>query len=306
MNRATPSPRIFLLFALLAGLFNAYEYDQDERPCEEDKCSVEIHSDVPRCWIYGDNQNIHYMVPMDGGHHSIPNACRRSNIFSGDGYLVAYPSTGGVVLLRNPLAVDLQHLGLPNTHDTARSAAEDDDLATRMVQLGAQWWPNWDLYFRHSSRVELGFFYDYHFPSRVDVAFPTTGGAWVANFTQDAPRYQYEDKACQSWLPHEPDRWRVKMRYALTMNDKSEVMKDLGGTFYTSVDEVPGLAKTVDGAVGLFEPFGQRLNDMEDNAYRRRFCTYDKDEDEDKNKDTGNEKPQKPRWGIGSLFHELR
>lgn len=98
-----------------------------------------------------------------------------------------------------------------------------------MVQLGAQWWPNWDIYFRHSSRVHDGIFYDYHFPSKVDVAFPTTGGAWVANFTQDAQRYRYEDKVCQSWLPHTPDLWRVKMRYALTMNDKSETMKDLGG-----------------------------------------------------------------------------
>ncbi|KAI1396730.1 hypothetical protein F4819DRAFT_474392 [Hypoxylon fuscum] len=302
MNRAKPTTCIFLLCALLAGISSAYEYDDDLRPCEEDKCFVAIHSDVPRCWIQGDNQNIDYMKPMDGGFHRIPNACRRSNIFGGDGYLVAYPSTGGVVLLRNPLAVDLQYLGLPNTHDTARSPDEDDDLATRMVQLGAQWCPNWDIYFRHSSRVHDGIFYDYHFPSKVDVAFPTTGGAWVANFTRDALRYRYEDKVCQSWLPHEPDLWGVRMRYALTMNDKSEMMKDLGGTFYTSVDEVPGLAKTVHEAVSLFEPFKERLNNMEDDGYRGRFCANYEDED----KDTANEKPEKPRWGLGLLFNELR
>lgn len=254
----------------------------------------------------GNNQNIAYMSPMDGGSHRIPNACRRSNIFGGDGYLVAYPSIGGVVLIKNPSAVDLQHLRLPNTHDTERSPDQDDGLATRMVQLGAHWWPNWDLYFRHSSRVDGGIFYDYHFPPNVDVAFPTTGGAWVANYTRDAVRHQYEDKVCRSWLPHAPDLWGVKMRYALTMDDKSEMIKDLGGTFYASIDEIPGRAKTVGEAVGLFEPFKQRLSNMEDDSYRNRFCTIDEGEDEDNDKGTANEKPFKQRWGIGSLFNELR
>lgn len=86
------------------------------------------------------------------------------------------------------------------------------------------------------------------------------------------------------------------------MNDKSETMKDLGGTFYTSIDEVPGLAKTVHEAVSLFEPFKERLNNMEDNGYRGRFCANYEDE----NKDTADEKPEQPRWGIGSLFNELR
>lgn len=300
-----PHTLVLFLFTLLVALCCAYEYDEAARPCDDDKCFAEIHSDVPRCWIQDGNQIVDYMSPMDGGRHRIPNACRRSNIFGGDGYLVAYPSTGGLVLLKAPSAVDLQHLKLPNTHDTARSADEDDDLASRMVQLGAQWWPNWDMYFRHSSRIDAGIFYDYHFPSKVDVAFPTTGGAWVANFTQDAPRHQYEDKACQEWLPYVPDLWRVKMRYALTMDDKSEMIKDLGGTFYISVDEVPGLAKTVNEAVGLFEPFKQRLLNMEDDAYRRRFCTSE-DKDTDTDKDTANGEHQKPGWGIGSLFRELR
>ncbi|KAK2608888.1 hypothetical protein QQS21_002601 [Conoideocrella luteorostrata] len=75
---------------------------------------------------------------MDGGDHKISNGCWRSNVFGGDGYLVAYPSTGSVVFLRNPSAVDRQYLGLPNTHDATRSQAEDDYLAIRMVQLGAQ------------------------------------------------------------------------------------------------------------------------------------------------------------------------
>ncbi|KAK8119962.1 uncharacterized protein PG998_004588 [Apiospora kogelbergensis] len=296
MIRAKPTTCIFLFFALLVGTCSAYGYDQDSRPCEEDACFVEIHSDAPRCWMSGNNQNIAYMSPMDGGSHRIPNACRRSNIFGGDGYLVAYPSIDGVVLIKNPSAVDLQHLRLPNTHDTERSPDQDDGLATRMVQLGAHWWPNWDLYFRHSSRVDGGIFYDYHFP--LTSTSPSR--------RQAALRHQYEDKVCRSWLPHAPDLWGVKMRYALTMDDKSEMIKDLGGTFYASIDEIPGRAKTVGEAVGLFEPFKQRLSNMEDDSYRNRFCTIDEGEDEDNDKGTANEKPFKQRWGIGSLFNELR
>ncbi|KAK2608889.1 hypothetical protein QQS21_002602 [Conoideocrella luteorostrata] len=92
------------------------------------------------------------------------------------------------------------------------------------------------------------------------------------------------------------------MRYALTMNDKSETMKDMGATFYVSVDEAPGLAKTIDEAVSLFKPFKERLKNMEDNGYRRRFWTNY----EDKDTEMANEKPGNPRWGIGRLFNELR
>lgn len=87
----------------------------------------------------------------------------------------------------------------------------------------------------------------------------------------------------------------------LGMNDKSEIMMDLGGEFYTSVDEVPGLANTVHQAVGLFEPFKERLNNMEDDGHRERFCANHKEDDKDK----ANEKHEKARWGIG-LLNELR
>ena len=78
-------------------------------------------------------------------------------------------------------------------------------------------------------------------------------------------------------------------------------MNQTGATFYTSVDEVPGLAKTVDEAVRLFEPFKERLKNMEDNEYEGRFCTNY----EDKDKDAAEETPEKPRWGIGRLFNQF-
>lgn len=70
----------------------------------------------------------------------------RSNLFNGGhGYLAAYPYIGGIVLAQ-PSAIDLQHLGIPRTHDTKlpvdMDPREEDDLAARMLRLGAHRWPD--------------------------------------------------------------------------------------------------------------------------------------------------------------------
>ncbi len=294
VNLPTCISFIFLLSALVLSETSSSHADGYE-------CFVNVQSDVTECYVQGNNQVCHYIGPLSGGRHSIPNGCMRSNIFGGDGYLAAYPSTGGVVFLKDPSAVDLQHLGLPHTYDTERSRDEDDALAARMVQFGAQWWPNWSLYFKHDGRMEdARIFYDYHMPPDVHVAVPTTGGAWVANFTRDVFRYGDEDAACQPWLPPRPLLWRMKMRYTLTMDDKCEVMKDMGATFHDTLGEVPGIAKTVEDARNLFEPFRERLQKMEDDKYRRRFCTNHVYEDESEDEETADEKP---RWGIWPLFN---
>ncbi|KAK2606048.1 hypothetical protein QQS21_003566 [Conoideocrella luteorostrata] len=309
MIRTKLTTCIFLLFAFLAGISSAYENGKYEIPCEKHECGVDIGTDEARCSVHGDNQYIDYMGLWSSGTFKIPNGCKRSNIFNGDGYLVAYPSTGGLVLLRHPSSVDLQYLGLPHTKDTERSADEDDALATRMVRFGAQWWPNWDLYLRHAGKVNDGTFYDSHFPSDVHVAVPSTGGAWVANFTSDDARWKHketrEELSCESWLPFKPDSWRVKMRYALSMDDKAEMMKDMDATFYDTIDEVSSIAKTIDDAKSLFEPFKERLGKMEDHEYAWRFCRdfEPQGKDDINDKDTAKDKP---RWGIWSLFNELR
>jgi hypothetical protein len=76
---------------------------------------------------------------------------------------VAYPSSGGIVLGYFS-AVELAHLNLSRTKPINRSSdpAEEDDLALRMLRLGAHWWLSWDLYTlhqtdhrRHSLRLPL-------------------------------------------------------------------------------------------------------------------------------------------------------
>lgn len=228
----------------------------------------------------------------------------RSDIFGSDEYLVAYPSTGGIVFLKNLLAVDVQYFGLPNTHNTASGCRIKMANSRRLWSsyLGAQWWPNWDLHFRHSSRIHPGVFYDHHFPPKVDVASPTTGNVRVSNLTQDASQHRYRDEFCWSWLPHTPDLSRAKIPYALAMDNKAEMMKDPGGAFYIPAEEVSGLAKNVDEAIRLFEPFKARLSNIKDDAYRGRFCRGC----EDKNRETANEKLEKPNLGIWSHLNELR
>ncbi|KAI8290477.1 hypothetical protein K4K60_005303 [Colletotrichum sp. SAR11_57] len=83
-----------------------------------------------------------------------PTPPKRSNIFNGSGYLVVRLSTGGIVV-SHPSAVDLVYLGLPRTHDTCISTpAVEDALATRMLRLGAPWWPSWATYITHRKRLD--------------------------------------------------------------------------------------------------------------------------------------------------------
>ena len=64
--------------------------------------------------------------------------------------VTAYPSSGGIVLGYFS-AVELVYLNLSRTKPANRSSdpAEEDDLALRMLRLGAHWWPSWDLYTLH-------------------------------------------------------------------------------------------------------------------------------------------------------------
>lgn len=95
------------------------------------------------------------------------------------------------------------------------------------------------------------------------------------------------------------------MHYGMLIKQILRVLASECTSSFNSVDEVPGLARTIDEAVSLFKPFNERLKNMEDDDYERRFCKSYKDGD----KETENEKPEKvekPRWGIGWLFDELR
>ena len=68
--------------------------------------------------------------------------------------VTAYPSVGGLVLGFFS-AVELAYLKLPRFKPANRSLdlAEEDDLALRMLRLGAHWWPNGSLYEQHKRAI---------------------------------------------------------------------------------------------------------------------------------------------------------
>lgn len=201
----------------------------------------------------------------------IPNRCHRSNIFSQGGFVVAYPSAGGVVFMVRPTAVDLQHLGLPYTYDTERSvdidSSVEDDLADRMLQLGGQWWPDWATYMTHRSRLEGYVRYDDHYPPEVQVAYPSTGGLWVAKFSQDIDQInEYSERP--PFMPYRSDRWDLRMEYILTMGDKCDAMEKMGAVFYENIADCPDVPKTAAEAKEKFKPFEGLLQKMIDESYR--------------------------------------
>ncbi|KAJ0333878.1 hypothetical protein COL922a_010325 [Colletotrichum nupharicola] len=148
----------------------------------------------------------------------------------------------------SPSAVDLAYLELPRTHDTTRSTPDvEDDLAVRMLGLGATWWPNWVTYSRHKARIDDDVIYDFHFPPKTYVGYPSTGGVWVMQFSPDQNWFdslgQYGK---QRMWPEMPLDFHVRMGMVLSMDEKCEAIRDFGGVFWEKVAECGLVAKDLD------------------------------------------------------------
>ncbi|KAJ0358498.1 hypothetical protein COL154_009124 [Colletotrichum chrysophilum] len=202
-----------------------------------------------------------------------PTPSKRSKIFNGAGYLVVRPSTGGIVV-SHPSAVDLVYLNLPRTHDTCTSTpAVEDALATRMLSLGAPWWPSWAAYIFHRKRLDdEGVMYDFHHPPDTHVGYPSTGGVWVLRFSPDIPSVVVVNSEGRSdeprrTFPLTPEGWHRRMEMVLSMNEKCEVIRDFGGVFFESVEECEYVATDLEGGREMFGRFEPLLRRMEDDGY---------------------------------------
>lgn len=209
--------------------------------------------------------------------YEAPEPPLRSNFFNGGaGFLVTYPSLGGLVM-SSPSPVDLQHLNIPRTHDTKRSSdqAQEDDLATRMLRLGANWWPDWDTYVRHRECLDSSLYYD--FPPDVSVGYPSDGvGAWVAKFPAGigrargrglGGRIRGDDGRDE---PARRARWDERMRMVLSMDEKCEAMEDLGAVFYRRIELCPDVSKTVEEAkekYRRYEDLSRKVGPIQQAAY---------------------------------------
>jgi len=209
-----------------------------------------------------------------------PPTSQRSNVFDGGhGYLVTHPSIGGIVIAK-PSPVDLQHLNLPRTHDTAPSSNPEieDDLSLHMLRLGAAWWPDWATYARHENRMEDPNepYYGSHFPAAVAVGYPSTGGVWVARHMSGqglnellghVHRSRQQGGKALEDLPARPRGWGPRMRMVLTMDEKCDAMKDFGAVFYEKVEDCPHVAKTLEEGRGLFRTYEGLLAKADDPGY---------------------------------------
>jgi len=172
---------------------------------------------------------------------------------------IAYPSFGGIVLGYFS-AVELVHLDLPHTKPTNRSSdpAEEDNLAHRMLRLGAHWWPSW---------------YMYHFPPIVNVGYPSSGkGVWVFKFSADEQTWDKREER-KPYLERKPDDWNGRIGMALTMDERCEIMKDFGATFYEKVEDCEDIAKTLQEGIEEGKRYEELLKKMADMKYVDKWLT---------------------------------
>lgn len=185
---------------------------------------------------------------------------------------IAHPSTGGIVLGYFS-AVEIEHLSLPRTYPTNRSSSptEEDDLALRMLSLGAHWWPSWDLYARHQDHIQSGIPYDFHFPPVVRVAYPSSGkGLWVFKYSMDVRTFDVEDRRTP-YLPRKPDDWEGRIGMTLSMDERCRVLEEFGAKFYERLEDCPDLAGTVERGMDEGKRYEELLNRMDDPKYLDRW-----------------------------------
>jgi hypothetical protein len=170
-------------------------------------------------------------------------------------------------------AIELAHLKLSRFTPANRSLdlAEEDDLALRMLRLGAHWWPNGRLYERHKTAIDQRIPYDFHFPPNVQVGYPSSGGMWVLKFLADSDAWYDEDEYNdyrKPSLPKKPYEWEASMSFVLTMDERCDVLKGFGARFYQSEDceDVP---RTLEEGVKMGRRYEELLKKMEDDDYRR-------------------------------------
>jgi hypothetical protein len=193
---------------------------------------------------------------------------RRTEFRSNYCQTTAYPSDGGLVIGLFT-AVELRQLGLSNLKPSNRSQkpGEEDSLAMRMMRLGAHWWPSWDFYARHKIRINDLNLYDFHFPPRLNVGYPSSGeGVWVFKFSEDQQTWEEEDDR-KPYLPLMPDGWDARIHMALTMDERCELLKEFGATFYENKDGCEDLPSSLEEGVQRGRRYKVLLDKMDDPYY---------------------------------------
>lgn len=163
--------------------------------------------------------------PFGSCPQSEPLSTTKRTIYGRRGCTVyGWPSTGGV-LIKGADIVDLIFLSLDRFHASKRSSNmfEEDRFCAQMRRIGATWWASeqeWmDVLFGMRDATET--------EKRIlEFGWPSNGsGVWVLRY------------ATEREVPKDFGRVRV----AVTMDERVEIMREYGANFYEDAGEVKEL-----------------------------------------------------------------
>lgn len=217
------------------------------------------------------------------------NSTLRTVFTDTEAHIYAWPSKGGVIILDGADAIDFEFLGV-NPLNPPEKRLEDqsaeDEFCQRLLLLGAKWWDSearCDIVSaieneaQGISRGDIAFKLDEEPPPTmrekrlVKVAWPSTGGVWIADFDTTWAGVDEEGRLL-------PDRAEIGLlKMARTMDERSRILRDrFNATFYRDVNEFEGYgffncwATKDDGEAGpLLLP--SQTYELWKNAYYRRF-----------------------------------
>ena len=198
-----------------------------------------------------------------------PHDCNtRTKFLAGSCKTTAYPSMGGLVLGHfSPPELDYLALSRMTPANRSSSPADEDDLAARMLGLGANWWPSWNFYSRHRERISELIPYDYHFPPVVHVGIPQgSHGVWVFKHSADEQTFDAKHPR-KPYLDREPDDWEGRIRMAMSMDERCQVIKDFGGMHFETAEDCPDISTSLQEGVDRGQRHQALMERLDDWAY---------------------------------------
>ena len=152
-------------------------------------------------------------------------------VFGPGGCVVyGYPSTGGVLIKDGPDLLDMLFLSVPRSHASQRSpsADEEDRFCNLMRRTGAKFWPSKEEWI--AVKMERRDITEEEEKVMV-YGWPTDGvGVWVLRYRS------------ASQMPRDFGR----MSFAMNMDERIQIMKEYGATFFEDVTQVKELDGTSD------------------------------------------------------------